>query len=101
MQPPIFPDVLGIAPALERPDRIVVFNEVERGDLPACSVQLAAPAEDGFRKGLNGKAFLLKKEGDEERILVYDDRSPAAKPLNDGDLISFDAVDVDDEFRLS
>lgn len=91
VEPAVFLDVLGVAAAFFFSDAIVVFFELEMGNLPGVFVEVCRPAENRFWKWMNVDVVFRHDKGDEESVFVDDDGASAAKSLDHGDFFFADA----------
>lgn len=99
VKPAVFLDVLGISAAFFFSDRIVIFFEVESGDLPGVCIEICRPAENGLGKGSYIEVLFAEDEGDKEGRFVYDHSPPAAESFDQRNPVLLDAGQVDQVLR--
>lgn len=99
VKPPVFLDVLSISAAFSFSDRIVVFFEMESGDLPGVCIETRRPAKNGLGKGGYVEMLFIENEGDKEGRLVYDHSPPAAESFDQRDPVLLDTGQVDQVLR--
>jgi len=96
VEPAVFLDVLGVAATFPGADGVVVFGEVEVGDIPGGLIELCGPAEDRLWEGVDGEGAFRENEGDEEGVGIDDDGAAAAEALDHGDGICLDLCKIEE-----
>ena len=101
MHPPVFPHVLGVSAAFFFADAVVIFSEVEAGDVPGGAVEAGRPFEDWFGIGGEVEVGFGDDEGDKEGLFVNDHCAAAAEPFDDGDVFLSHFRKVEEELWLA